>query len=246
MSGTEAVGLVLGAIPLIVSALEHFKQGTSVVKNYRQASLEIERIEAELKFQQTILQQTLKVLLLRTLPESELHELLSDLRSSKWQSEEVELGLKKSLGDDGYTIFVDSVSQLFDTVSSLEKSLRNITDDSKGNRFISRSSLRWAFRKDKTRESLYDLERQRMRLTHLVGFATLTKTFETTQAIENISRALVEISEVQKVAQNVEDLTTGAIGAAQDADDDAQSTYSVESEVSRVDCSGRTFANAAI
>jgi hypothetical protein len=243
MSGFEAASLILGAIPLVISSLEHYKQGISV---FRQASLEIERIEAELKFQQIVFQQTLQVLLHRTLPESELRELLSDRRSSKWQSEEVESGLKKSLGDDGYTIFMDSVSQLFDTVSSLEKSLRNITDGSKGNRSISRSSLRWALRKDKTRESLHDLERQTMRLTHLVEYATLSKTFETTQAIVNINKSLVKISEVQKVAQNVEDLTTGAIGTAQDADGDAQSTYSVESEVSRDDCFGRTFANAAI
>jgi hypothetical protein len=243
MSALEAVGLILGAIPLIISSFEHYKQDTLVFISYRQ---EIEGIERELKFQQIILQQTLGVLLHRTLPESELRELLSDRRSSKWQSEEVESGLKKSLGDDGYTIFMDSVSQLFDTVSSLEKSLRNITDGSKGNRSISRSSLRWALSKRKTRESRHDLERQTMRLTHLVEYATSSKTFETTQAIGNINTSLMKISEVQKVAQNVEDLTTGAIGTAQDADDDAQSTYSVESEVSRDDCFGRTFANAAI
>jgi hypothetical protein len=246
MSGIEAIGLILRAIPLAISSLEQYKQGTSVFRFYRQARLEIEGIKAELEVQQIILLQTLEVLLYGTLPESELLELLSDRRSSKWQSEEVESGLKKSLGNDGYTIFMKSVSQLFDTVSSLEKSLRNITDGSKGNRFISRGSLRWALRKDKTRESLYDLEKQTYRLTHLVEYATSSKTFETTQAIGNINISLMKISEVQKVAQNVEDLTTGAIGTAQDADDDAQSTYSVESEVGRDDCFGRTFANAAI
>jgi hypothetical protein len=246
MSSAQVVGLVLGAIPLVISGLEHYKNTVSVIAASSQhAKLEIEQIKEELVYQRLLLQDTLKVLL----PKADLHEFLSDPTSSKWQSEEIESLLRQSLGDE-YSIFASLVSRLFDAVSSVENSLRNITDPSKSNRSISLSSLRWALSsRNKTRQSLHELEFQNQMLRALAQTAAATKTTKTrqrsdiissTQAIQNIHTSLKTFLEVQEVAQNVENLISGATGAAQDDDDDLQSVYSVESEVG-LGCSNRNL-----
>lgn len=240
-SGIEAAGLAIGAIQLMSKSLEQLKHGPSVIRSYRDARQEIEQVIRELRSQQVIIQQTLEVPLREAFAEREVHELLSDLSSPAWQSEEIELALRKSLGEGTYTIFVSVLSQLFDAVSSIAKSLGNITDESKGNQFISRSRLKWALQAgSKTRESLSDLRNRNRDLVELVNSVHCMRNFETAQAIENLTISLHKVLEIQQLAQNVEDLATGATSTAHDA----RSTYTVESEVSRDDCSGRPFADS--
>jgi hypothetical protein len=242
MSSLESIGLVLGVIPLILSSLEQYKQAVSAFNTYWKVRPWIEGIERDLKFQQILLQDTLGVQLHQALLELEFRELLSDPRSPKWQSKEIELDLRKSLGDDRYMIFVKLVSRLFDAVSSLEKSFQNITDELKRNRSISQRSLRSAFFVNRQpHESLRVVRCHSETLRHFVEYTVATKKFETPQAIENINTSLEKFLEVQELAQNVENLTTGAISTAEDDDDDSRSIYSVKSKVGPNNCSSQNI-----
>ncbi len=255
MSGIEIVGLVLGAVPLVISSLEHYEEGIPHFRDYRHVSSQLKATEEQLRFQQSILQDTLWLQLSQVLSEPEIRELLSDPRSPKWQAQKVESGLKESLGA-GYDVFMVLISRLFDTVSSLERTLQNITKDSKiGNKPAIRTRVKWALSESQTRQTLGRIKKYNEELADLIKRTAATETtaspqgireISSAQAIVNINTSLKTFLEVQEVAQTVEDLTVGEAGIPEEVDDDVQSMYSVETEVSVGDCPGRTLADAAI
>jgi hypothetical protein len=54
MSGMEAVGLVLGILPLIISAAEHYEDAFKPFKRYKKFAPELQLYQQQLGTQKTI------------------------------------------------------------------------------------------------------------------------------------------------------------------------------------------------
>ena len=63
MSGIEAVGLILGAVPLIISALEHYKKTRETWLNFRHKSLYIDQLIEALAEQKVLIETDIRLIL---------------------------------------------------------------------------------------------------------------------------------------------------------------------------------------
>lgn len=193
MSGVEAAGLVVDAVPIIISVLERVQRlGPKSSEGRR----DYQRLRLELDFNLLLFRRTLEVLLKDTLESSELDDLLSNPTSSQWQSPTVEDALRTGLGP-AYPAFLDLTVKNFETVSSIEKSLQKITNGSK--------VITIALRKASSANSISNqLERLRKLNSDIEYLANSFVNLRQLQAIENLGASLVRFREFQDVAQSAE------------------------------------------
>ncbi|KAK5119803.1 hypothetical protein LTR85_007129 [Meristemomyces frigidus] len=103
MSGIEVVGLVLGAFPLAVSALEHYREACKTINLMRNFESEWRKSLNDIKDEQVFFTLNLKVLLLPlveddALDETDLETLLADPESVTWRDIDVDAALGERLG----------------------------------------------------------------------------------------------------------------------------------------------------
>jgi hypothetical protein len=112
MSGIEVVGLVLGAIPLAISALEHYKEGIDVISDFRNYRSILKSLKTKLSIQEELFRGTLQRLLLSELSAFEVHALFPEPgengNSNLWGTEGMKDKLQKKLGNK-FGIFMDVV-----------------------------------------------------------------------------------------------------------------------------------------
>jgi len=116
MSGIEVIGLVLGAFPLAVSALEHYREACKTWSLLRNFETEWRKTLNDIKDEQVIFILNLKVLLLPlvdddALDETDLEALLADQHSNKWNDTDLEKAFKERLGD-AYVRFLEIAAEL--------------------------------------------------------------------------------------------------------------------------------------
>lgn len=83
MSGLEVAGVVLGSIPLVTSALEHFYDGVTTIQRWRKDKRERESLVRNLKTEQTKLQNVCEKLLSGLARPSQAVVLINDRFSSQ-------------------------------------------------------------------------------------------------------------------------------------------------------------------
>ncbi|CAF3451381.1 unnamed protein product [Fusarium graminearum] len=99
MSGFEVVGVVLGSIPLLISGLEHYRNGMETIGNMVQYIEVVENILDSISTTLAIYRQSCEVLLEGLiLPEDILAELLNNSSSTAWSNQELVEQLKKQFG----------------------------------------------------------------------------------------------------------------------------------------------------
>ncbi|KAK3639182.1 hypothetical protein LTR56_008773 [Elasticomyces elasticus] len=102
MSGVEVVGLVLGAFPLAISALEHYRDSCRVLNCLANFEQEYRKTLNDVKDEYLLYVLNLKVLFLPLVNGNELGEddltlLLTDATHEKWKSDDVEVALRERL-----------------------------------------------------------------------------------------------------------------------------------------------------
>ncbi|OBT70027.1 hypothetical protein VE03_00654 [Pseudogymnoascus sp. 23342-1-I1] len=116
MSGIGIVGLLLGSIPLVISALEHYKEGIDVIKDIRNYRSTLKSLKTKLSIQEELYRGTIKRLLLTELSQVEVHALFpepgSEGRSALWGTEDIEDKLRRKLGANNFHIFMDVVADM--------------------------------------------------------------------------------------------------------------------------------------
>jgi hypothetical protein len=128
MSGIEVVGIVLGAVPLVISALEHYSDGVSSIKRAIRYKIELEKLMQDLEAEYCIYQDTTEYLLRDLLDENELGVLLDDLQNypicGAWKNDDMDLEskLKQRLGRS-YGAYMRAVAQMNDVVTEFKKRL---------------------------------------------------------------------------------------------------------------------------
>ncbi|OBR06237.1 hypothetical protein CH63R_10357 [Colletotrichum higginsianum IMI 349063] len=97
MSGLEVAGIVLGSIPLIISALEHYKQGESIIKIWRNHERELKRLIRNLKIERVRLQNVLERLLIGIVPSNHIERMIAEPFGPAWHLEDVQRKIQTRL-----------------------------------------------------------------------------------------------------------------------------------------------------
>jgi len=132
MSGFEVAGALLGAIPLITSALEHYSDGVRMDEKVTCARLRADNYSSQISTMKNMKNYELVFVDLRTsfaasvaiytgschkllsplnLPDNKLKDLLVERKKEAWEDVELGESLKKRLGDD-YMPYKSLVKQL--------------------------------------------------------------------------------------------------------------------------------------
>lgn len=110
MSGIEIAGLVLGTIPLVVSALEHYADGVETIRAWRRYKSEVKSLIRRLGVQYDIFRDTLEKLLVGIV--SSPGPLLQDPLGPLWKNPELDHRLRSRLckSYDGYFRTVEDMA----------------------------------------------------------------------------------------------------------------------------------------
>ena len=126
MAGLESIGVVLGSIPLVISALEHYRDGLDPLKDYFRYDCTLKSFRIQLRIQEDIFQGTLKLLLSRDLSPHEVRDLFPDAGQHRdvglWGTPEIDTKLHKRLGSK-YDAFMDAVREMKSVMRKLMEGL---------------------------------------------------------------------------------------------------------------------------
>ena len=128
MSGFEIAGVVLGVLPLIISAIEDYEKIVDPVVTFRKYSKALQTFTTELNVQRDIFQNECIWLLSRFVDGHELEAMLQDpahnLRHVLWEDCDLDGNISKTLGASPYR-------QLRDILVLLSESLNEIYEETK-------------------------------------------------------------------------------------------------------------------
>ncbi|CAI0644042.1 unnamed protein product [Colletotrichum noveboracense] len=94
----EAVGIVLGAVPLLISALEHYQDIIGPVVRFKNWRGELGTIILRLVTERASYDQNLRIMLLRAVGSDDLEQMIADPQSQTWRSEGFAEDMKIELG----------------------------------------------------------------------------------------------------------------------------------------------------
>lgn len=119
MSGVEAVGLILGVLPLIISAVEHYEDTLRPFVRYRKFSSMLQRFHDELEVERTIFRTECLFLLAGTVDSETAAQMLNDRDHRLWKDNTLHEKFGRQLGTLGFAC--DSV------ISQIQLKLDEIT-----------------------------------------------------------------------------------------------------------------------
>jgi hypothetical protein len=101
MSGVEAVGFVLGILPLLISAAEHYDDVFKPFKRYRKFAPELENYQQQLGTQKTIFRNECHWLLATLIGRQTAREMLKDRAHASWVDSDLDEKFARQLGESG-------------------------------------------------------------------------------------------------------------------------------------------------
>ncbi|KAF3195663.1 hypothetical protein TWF225_000059 [Orbilia oligospora] len=125
MSGIEIAGLVLGAVPLVIAALEHYEDIIGPAKSFVKFKGELGRAIRELRNYHTLFEQSIEVLLRPVTTDQELNEMIDNTKSKLWEDPSIEKDLRENLGR-AYTPYMETVNQIQKIMTGIASKLNNI------------------------------------------------------------------------------------------------------------------------
>lgn len=122
MSGFEVVGVVLGVLPLVISALEHYEDGIAVFRRYYCYRQEIRKVVLILCTEQAELKNTCEQLLIDIVPAHQIVQLLGDSRNKLWEHPQTVRRLKARLRDS-YDVYMERLQAMSMALEKLKSRL---------------------------------------------------------------------------------------------------------------------------
>lgn len=125
MSGFEIAGIVLGSIPLLISGLEHYRNGLETIGSMVQYVEVVNNILVSVSTDLAIYRQSCEAVLRRLiLPENILDELLHKRSSRAWEDEGLAVQIKKQFGSSSeYNTYLQAVVRLNKRIDKLRSKL---------------------------------------------------------------------------------------------------------------------------
>lgn len=123
MSGVEAAGFVLAAFPLLISALEDYRQGWEILEDWWKIKREYKKCQQNIKLQKLVFEENLEQLLSTLVyDEDELKLLIADPGGDRWRDVGLEQGLKERL-PRSYDIYLETIGEIKSIMESLKHAL---------------------------------------------------------------------------------------------------------------------------
>jgi hypothetical protein len=123
MSGVEVAGFVLAAFPLLISALEDYRQGWEILEDWWKIKREYKKCQQNLKIQKLVFEENLEQLLSTLVQDDEeLKLLIAKPGGDLWQDAELESGLKERL-PKSYEVYLEIIGEIMAVMKSLKKEL---------------------------------------------------------------------------------------------------------------------------
>ena len=123
MSGIEAAGFVLAVFPLLISALEDYRQGWEILEDWWKIKREYKKCQQNIKLQKLVFEENLEQLLSTLVyDENELKLLIADPGGDKWRDAGLERGLKERL-PRSYDIYLEIIGEIKTIMESLKNAL---------------------------------------------------------------------------------------------------------------------------
>jgi hypothetical protein len=122
MSGFEVAGVILGVIPLLVSALEHYANSVRTIQRFRRYKYELKTLALELKTEQTLFRNTCELLLDGIVDDQAIDEQLTDPDGELWSKLDFQKNLQKRLGSS-YEVYIERVRAMKSTLEHFRNRL---------------------------------------------------------------------------------------------------------------------------
>lgn len=123
MSGIEIAGLVLGVFPLLIRALEGYREAAEVGRDWWRIQRAYDKCFQDLKYHQMILEGNIERFLLPlVVDDEEMKTLMADPAGEEWEDEELETRLKERL-PKSYGVFLNIMSDITEIMEALKKEL---------------------------------------------------------------------------------------------------------------------------
>lgn len=123
MSGIEVAGLVLGGFPLLISVLEHYRQGWETLEDWFEIKTQYKKSRQDIDTQQAIFEDNLERLL-GTLVRNDDHlkALLAEPGGDQWRDVALDEGLRARL-PRSYDVYLRTVSEINSIMDGLKHQL---------------------------------------------------------------------------------------------------------------------------
>ena len=123
MSGIEIAGLVLGAFPLLLAALDKYREGAEVLTDWWRIQRAYKRCKQDLEYHRILFEGNIERFLLPlVVDEDELKHLMADPAGKDWEDKTMEERLKERL-PKSYYVFLDVISDINGLMEALKVDL---------------------------------------------------------------------------------------------------------------------------
>lgn len=131
MSGVEVVGILLGAIPLVVSAIKSYKTTKQRHKWVTKKDLYIDRLIQSLNEQIYFIRADVQIALRSTdLEQGKITAFLTDPDLDLLRNQEVADAIRDHLGE-GFQLYLDALARCQDTICNIVKNLNGLVSGAK-------------------------------------------------------------------------------------------------------------------
>ena len=123
MSGIEIAGILLGSFPLLISALENYRETAEVLEDWWQIKKEYKKCKNEIKVQELAFESNLERFLLPlVVDDDEISSLLAEPGGSGWKDPVLEDKLRSRL-PKSYDLFLDTINDIHGIMNGLKEEL---------------------------------------------------------------------------------------------------------------------------
>ena len=126
MSGLEIAGVVLGALPLLITALEHYGDGVRTIQKWRKYERELHSVVRNLKTERVKLQNVCEKLLDGLVPASRIDSMVEDPLGELWQEVETQKRIRHRLWRS-WGVFEQTVKDMKAAIEETMEKLGNGT-----------------------------------------------------------------------------------------------------------------------
>ncbi len=122
MAGIEVAGLILGGIPLVISAMEHYADTVSTLGRYRRYKLELETLINILETERVKLMNTFEKLLVGIVPNGKIENIIENPFGKSWKDDEVHAKIRERLWES-FTVFEKTVNNVHAAIQEMKSRL---------------------------------------------------------------------------------------------------------------------------
>ena len=122
MSGFEIAGVVLGSLPIVVSALQVYIKGASTMQKWRFYARELRSLIRTLETEHAKLQNVCEKLLMGIVPETQIEIMINDPLGLAWQNRDVSAKIRLRLWRSS-KIFEENLQDMEETMEELKSKL---------------------------------------------------------------------------------------------------------------------------